>query len=148
MSPSGKAIDFDSVIRRFESSHPSSLYRRKNMTVQIQLIDGISEITLPLVKLTKSRNGKTGTATFLFIEPSSFDFLRYQKNTIHGMYLLWETKKISSRDIQIIFKNGRPFLIKAIFIFKNSNEWFNFLNFMYYYSKETGLSFAEKNNSF
>jgi photosystem II protein len=118
------------------------------MTVQIQFIDGIFETTLPLIKLTKSINGKTGTATFIFIEPSSFDFLSYQKNTIHGMYLLWETKKISSTDIKIIFKNGKPFLLKAIFIFKNSNEWFNFLNFMNYYSKETGLSFAEKNNSF
>jgi hypothetical protein len=37
-----------------------------------------------------------------FIEPSSFDFLSYQKNTIHGMYLLWETKKISSTDINFL----------------------------------------------
>lgn len=132
------------------SNPPIPALYKKNiyMTVQIQFIDGISETTLPLIKLTKSINGKTGTATFIFMEPSSFDFLSYQKNTIHGMYLLWETKKISSTDIKIIFKNGQPFLLKAIFIFKNSNEWFNFLNFMNYYSKETGLSFAEKNNSF
>jgi hypothetical protein len=32
-----------------------------------------------------------------FIEPSSFDFLSYQKNTIHGMYLLWETKKLAQQ---------------------------------------------------
>ena len=31
------------------------------------------------------------------------------------------------------------FLLKAIFIFKNEKEWFNFLNFMNFYSKETGL---------
>lgn len=118
------------------------------MTVQIQIVDGITEKTLPLIKLTKSRNGKTGTATFIFIEPSSFDFLNYQKNTIHGMYLLWESKKIRSTDLKIIFKNGKPFFLKAIFIFKNAKDWFHFLNFMSYYSKETGLSFAEKNNSF
>jgi photosystem II protein len=146
VSPSGKATDFDSVIRRFESSHPS-FYQKRIMTVQIQFFEGISETTLPLIKLTKSRNGKTGTATFIFIEPSSFEFLSYQKHTIHGMFLLWETKKISSTDIKMVFKNGKPFLIKTIFIFKNSNEWFNFLNFMSYYTKETGLSFAEKNNS-
>ncbi len=118
------------------------------MTVQIQFINGIPEKTLPLIKLTKSRNGKTGTATFIFMEPSSFHLLSYPKNTIHGMYLLWENKKISSTDIKIIFKNGKPFFLKAIFIFKNSKEWFNFLNFMNSYSKETGLSFAEKNNHF
>jgi photosystem II protein len=118
------------------------------MTVQIQFLEGISERTLPLIKLTKSRNGQTGTATFIFIEPSSLKFLNYQKNTIRGMYLLWETKKMTSTDITIIFKNGKPFLIKAVFLFKNAKEWFNFLSFMNYYSKETGLCFAEKNKSF
>jgi photosystem II protein len=117
------------------------------MTVEIQIIEGISETTLPLIKLTKSRNGKTGTATFIFIQPTSFDFLIYQNTTIHGIYLVWESKKISTTDVKILFKNGQPFLIKAIFIFKNSKEWFNFLNFMNLYSKETGLSFAEKNTS-
>jgi hypothetical protein len=43
----------------------------------------------------------------------------------------------------VIFKQGQPFLMKIIFIFKNSQEWFNFLNFMNLYSKETGLFFSE-----
>jgi hypothetical protein len=64
------------------------------------------------------------------------------------MYLLWEKKKMSTTDVKIFFKKGKPFLFKAIFIFKNSEEWFHFLNFMNFYSKETGLSFAEKNISF
>lgn len=114
------------------------------MTVQIQLINGYKETTFPVVKLTKSRNGKTGTATFLFIQPHSLAFLNYQKTNINGMFLLWEQKKIITTDIKILFKNGKPFLVKAIFIFKNAKEWFNFLNFMNYYSKETGLSFSEK----
>ena len=46
-------------------------------------------------------------------------------------------------DISIIFKGGQPFLIKAILIFKNSEEWFNFLQFMNLYSKQTGLSFID-----
>jgi hypothetical protein len=58
------------------------------------------------------------------------------------MYLIWDNKKIITKDIQIIFKEGKPFLIKTIFIFKNSNEWFNFLNFMNRYSKEMGLLFG------
>ena len=64
--------------------------------------------------------------------------------TINGIYLLWDNKKIISKDIQIIFKEGKPFLVKAILLFKNSLEWFNFLNFMNIYSKETGL-FLETN---
>jgi hypothetical protein len=35
--------------------------------------------------------------------------------------------------------------IKTIFIFKNSTEWFDFLNFMNLYSKEKGLLFESEN---
>jgi photosystem II protein len=103
-----------------------------------------NEKTLPIVKLTKSKNGETGTATFIFIKPSIFEFQQNQGNRILGMFLIWGNKQIFTNDIKIIFKNGKPFLLKSILIFKNSQEWFNFLNFMTAYSKETGLLFSEK----
>jgi photosystem II protein len=114
------------------------------MTIEIQFIKGLKETTLPIIKLTKSRNGKTGTATFIFLKPTIFEKMIGRSDNIDGMYLVWENKKIITHDISIFFKNGKPFLLKTIFIFKNANEWFNFLNFMNNYSKETGLSFAEK----
>ena len=112
------------------------------MNIRIEFVKGISETTLPIIKLTKSRNGKTGTATFIFIKPIVFNLFSSQIPTINGMYLLWDNKEIISKDIQIVFKEGKPFIIKSIFIFKNSLEWFNFLNFMNIYSKETGLFFG------
>lgn len=118
------------------------------MIAQIQFIQGINELTLPIIKLTKSKNGKTGTATFVFIYPDIFKQITYQTKPINGMYLLSDYKEIMTNDIIILFKEGKPFLIKTIFIFKNSNEWFNFLNFMSCYSKETGLFFAETNSYF
>lgn len=113
------------------------------MIAQIQLIKGINENTLPIVKLTKSKNGKNGTATFIFISPDIFSNKLIYNRPIKGMHLLWDNKEIVGRDIQILFKDGKPFLLKVIFIFKNSQEWFNFLNFMNAYSKETGLLFSE-----
>jgi hypothetical protein len=59
------------------------------------------------------------------------------------MSLIWDKKKISTKDIKIYFKNGKPIILKSILIFRNSKDWFNFLNFMSCYSKETGLSFTE-----
>lgn len=115
-----------------------------SMVVKIQFIEGFKESTLPIIKLTKSRNGKTGTATFIFIQPIIFEKMISKGDNIDGIDLIWENKKISTKDINIFFREGNPFLIKAIFIFKNASEWFNFLNFMNNYSKETGLSFAEK----
>jgi len=111
----------------------------------IQFINGIKEKTLPLVKLTKSKNGTTGTATFVFIYPSVFEEAFSSFDSIDGMFLIWENKKILTNDINILFKNGKPFLLKAIFIFKNSQEWFLFFQFMKVYSKETGLFFSENN---
>ena len=121
-----------------------------NITIkpQIQFISGFEEMTVPRrVRLTKSENGETGTATFLFFEPSVFSvFLNFpfgDSIIIESMTLIWDKKKIITKDIKIYFKNGRPNVIRAILIFRNSKDWFNFLNFMSCYSKETGLSFTE-----
>ena len=114
------------------------------MTVGIEFIEGHKEISLPVIKLTKSRNGQTGTATFIFIQPTLFQTFYSQKLTFDSLSLISNKDIIRSKDITIFFKEGKPFLIKAVFLFKNSGEWFNFLKFMREYSKETGLSFSEK----
>ena len=113
------------------------------MKPQIQFVSGFEEMTVPRrVRLTKSENGETGTATFLFFEPTVFSiFLDNDSiNTlpIKGMDLIWDKKKITSKDIKIYFKNGKPTVIRSILIFRNSKDWFNFLNFMNSYSKEIG----------
>ena len=109
--------------------------------VQIQFLEDINETSFPIVKLTKSINGKTGTATFLFIRPKVFEVMESQHKAIHSMTLFFDKKEIQTQDISILFKNGKPFLLKSILIFKNSSEWFNFLSFMTLYSKEKGLLF-------
>jgi photosystem II protein len=118
------------------------------MKPQIQFLSGFEEITVPRrVRLTRSENGETGTATFLFFEPTVFslflDITFPGLILITGMDLLWDKKKITSKDIKIYFKEGKPVVIRAILIFQNSKDWFNFFNFMSSYSKETGLSFTE-----
>jgi photosystem II protein len=118
------------------------------MRPQIHFINNVEELTLPFIQLTKSKNGKTGTATFVFKNPSLFQEELFQEKLIEGMYLIWENKKIVSTDLKIFFKSGSPFLIRVIFLFRNSKEWFQFLNFMNSYSKETGLYFSESISSF
>lgn len=114
------------------------------MMIAIEFLAGLKETCLPVIKLTKSRNGKTGTATFIFIQPNIFTTIHFQKSGFNSITLISEKERIISNDITLFFKNGKPFLVKAIFIFKNAIEWFTFLNFMRDYSKETGLSFSEK----
>jgi photosystem II 13kDa protein len=129
------------------SSPPIPAYKLFfKMSVEIQFIKGKKETSLPVIKLTKSINGKTGTATFLFIYPDVFNLVKFQN--FNSMYLLWDNKEIITNEIVTIFKNGKPFLLKSIFIFKNEKEWFDFLNFMNSYSKETGLFFTESPSKF
>jgi photosystem II protein len=114
------------------------------MDIGIEFTEGYREKALPVIKLTRSRNGKTGTATFIFIEPCLFHRFYGQTLELTSLSLIWNEEKITTHDISIFFKDGKPFLLKGIFLFKNSIEWFNFLNFMRQYSNETGLAFSEK----
>ena len=114
------------------------------MSIKIEFIEDILETNSPVIKLTKSRNGKTGTATFVFINPTVFEVINNKIEIITSLTLKWEQKRISTTDLEVIFKEGKPFLIKAIFIFKNAKEWFEFLNLINFYSKEIGLSFLKK----
>ena len=84
------------------------------MDVRIEFIENKKELTLPIITLTKSRNGKTGTATFIFIQPSLFINSDFQITSINGMYLLWENNKIETKDIEIFFKNGNPYILKGL----------------------------------
>lgn len=118
------------------------------MIVEIKFLPGFQETTLPIIKLTKSRNGKTGTATFVFIKPTTFKKDSISLDSINGVQLIWEKNKIITKDVCIFFKKGNPFLLKSVFLFKNSREWFHFLTFMNAYSKETGLFFAETKSFF
>ena len=43
------------------------------MEAKIQFIKGLNEKVLPDVRLTRSRDGSTGTATFLFKNPNILD---------------------------------------------------------------------------
>ena len=115
------------------------------MTCSIEFIENISETALPIIKLTRSPNKETGTATFIFFykEMQIKQYCFEDSKLIKGMLLRWHTNFIFTKNIEIIFDNGHPFLIKSIILLKDSKEWFHFLNFMFYYSNDTGLFFEE-----
>jgi photosystem II protein len=113
------------------------------MIVYIEFYKNFSELRLPIIRLTKSKNKLTGTATFTFIKPIIFEEISKNYEALKNVSLIWENNKIISNDIKIFFYKGKPFLLKTIFLFKNPKDWFKFLNFMQYFSKETGLSFSE-----
>lgn len=115
------------------------------MEAKIQFIKGLDETVLPDVRLTRSRNGSTGTATFCFKNPIILDKSTAKEGEITGMYLIDEEGTLETRDVNARFLNGKPEVIEAIYIMKSPDAWDRFMRFMQRYGQVYGLVFTKAN---
>ena len=106
---------------------------------QIQFSRGIDEEVVPDVRLTRSRDGSSGTATFYFENPKALD--SGSTDEITGMYMLDEEGEIVTREVKGKFVNGQPTALEAILLLKSESEWERFMRFMERYAEENGLGF-------
>nr|YP_009393412.1 photosystem II protein W [Symphyocladiella dendroidea]ARW61974.1 photosystem II protein W [Symphyocladiella dendroidea] len=109
----------------------------------IQFIKGINETAIPNIKLTRSRDGSTGTATFRFNQPDIIKPEMQEKGEIKGMFLKDEEGEIVTTDVSAKFINGRPQGIECIYIIKNPLKWDRFMRFMERYANSNNLSFTK-----
>lgn len=109
----------------------------------IQFIEGIDEKVIPSIKLTRSRDGSTGTATFRFNKPDIIKPEMQDKGDIKGMYLKDEEGSLITTDVNAKFVNGKPQGIECIYIIKNPLEWDRFMRFMERYANSNNLSFTK-----
>nr|YP_009395883.1 photosystem II protein W [Herposiphonia versicolor]ARW64863.1 photosystem II protein W [Herposiphonia versicolor] len=109
----------------------------------IQFIRGIDESVIPNIKLTRSRDGSTGTATFRFSRPDIIKPEMQEKGEIKGMYLKDEEGELITKDVNAKFINGKPQGIECIYIIKNPSEWDRFMRFMERYANNNNLSFTK-----
>lgn len=108
---------------------------------EIQFSRGMSEEVIPEVRLTRSRSGENGTATFYFQSPN---ILSGETNEeITGMYLLDEEGEIVTREVKGKFINGKPEALEATIIMNSPEEWERFMRFMERYAQEKGLAFSK-----
>ena len=104
---------------------------------EIQFARGVTEDTIPDVKVTRSKTGNTGTATFYFEDPQ---ILSGESNDeITGMYLVDDEGEIVSREVKGKFINGEARGIEAVLIMKSVDEFERFVRFMNKYAEEHGL---------
>ena len=115
------------------------------MKARIQFIKGLDETILPDVRLTRSRDGSTGTATFKFKNPTILDKNTAKEGEITGMYLIDEEGSLETRDVNAHFINGRLEAIESIYIMKNPDAWDRFIRFMERYGETNGLVFTKAN---
>lgn len=113
------------------------------MEAKIQFIRGIDELNIPQVQLTRSQDGSTGTATFLFENSSILEKRTSKEGEITGMYLIDSEGVLMTKDVNARFINGKPTSIEALYIMKSPATWDRFMRFMERYAKENGLTFSK-----
>lgn len=108
---------------------------------QIQFSRGIDEEVVPDVRLTRSRDGSSGTATFYFENPKALD--GSSTEDITGMYMLDEEGEIVTREVKGKFVNGQPTALEALLLLNSEAEWDRFMRFMERYAEDHGLGFSK-----
>ena len=104
---------------------------------EIQFARGVTEETIPDVKVTRSKTGNTGTATFYFEDPKILS--KESTDEITGMYLVDDEGEIVSREVKGKFINGEARAIEAVLIMKSEEEFERFVRFMNEYAEQNGL---------
>lgn len=112
------------------------------MKARIQFIKGIDETTVPIVNITRSRDGSTGTATFIFENANVLYNSVNQNSEIVGMFMIDNEGTLSTKDINAKFVEGKPTTIQAIYIIKSPESWDRFMRFMERYADEHDLTFV------
>ncbi|QLE43231.1 photosystem II reaction center protein Psb28 [Nostoc sp. C052] len=108
---------------------------------KIQFSRGIDEEVTPDVRLTRSRSGDSGTATFIFTNPKILD--QGSTEDITGMYLIDEEGEIITREVKAKFVNGKPEELEALYVMKSVQEWDRFIRFMERYAAENDLGLSK-----
>ncbi len=107
----------------------------------IQFFPGIDETVIPDIRMTRSRDGMTGQAIFLFEEPDAL--APEMTGTIAGMFLVDEEGELVSREVRGKFVNGRASAIEAVYTWKTTEEFERFMRFAKRYAKRANLDFAQ-----
>jgi photosystem II protein len=107
---------------------------------EIQFSRGVAEEVVPDIRLTRSKDGTNGTATFYFQNPKALD---EGMDAITGMYLVDEEGELNTREVKAKFVNGKPEAIEAFYPIKSVSEWDRFMRFMERYANEHGLGFTK-----
>ena len=104
---------------------------------KIQFSRGMDEDAVPEVRLTRSKSGDQGTATFLFENPKALSSTSTQDIT--GMYMIDDEGELLTREVKAKFINGQPAGLEALYLMRSAAEWERFMRFMERYSEVKGL---------
>ena len=110
----------------------------------IEFFKGIDEPVVPEIRLTRSRDGRTGQAIFIFEQPEALS--PEVTEAITGMTLVDEEGELVTREVKARFVNGNPNAIEATYIWKSEVDFQRFMRFAERYANCHGLGYSENNS--
>ncbi|MEB3265008.1 MAG: photosystem II reaction center protein Psb28 [Cyanobacteriota bacterium] len=110
------------------------------MAAAIQFFRGVDEPVVPDIRLTRSRDGRTGQALFVFEEPDAL--APEAMGDITGMFMVDEEGELVTRDVKARFVNGKASALEATFTWKSVPDFERFMRFAQRYADSHELGFA------
>jgi photosystem II protein len=115
------------------------------MAAAIQFFRGVDEPIVPDIRLTRSRDGLTGQALFVFEEPEAL--APQAIGDITGMFMLDEEGEMVTREVKARFVNGRATAIEATYTWKNLVDFERFMRFAQRYADAHGLGYSQQSDT-
>ena len=106
----------------------------------IQFLRGIDEPVVPEIRLTRSRDGRTGQAFFVFEKPEALT--TETMTDITGMILIDEEGELVTREVNARFVNGAPNALEATYIWKSEMDFERFMRFAKRYANSHGMGYS------
>jgi photosystem II protein len=110
------------------------------MAAVIQFFRGENEPVVPDIRMTRSRDGRTGQAIFVFEEPVAL--APETMGDITGMFMIDEEGELVTREVKARFVNGKPMALEATYTWKTTVDFERFMRFAERYAQTNGLGFS------
>ena len=107
----------------------------------IQFFRGTDEPVVPDIRMTRSRDGRTGQAKFVFEEPQAL--APETLEAIAGMWMVDEEGEMVTREVNGRFVNGKPFALEATYTWKSEVDFERFMRFAQRYAEANGMGYSQ-----
>ena len=110
-----------------------------------QFFRGVSEPVVPDIRLTRSKDGRTGQAKFVFEQPQAL--APETLGDIGGMWMVDEEGEMVTREVNGKFVNGTASALEAVYSWKSLQDFERFMRFAQRYAEANGLGYTQNQNS-
>jgi photosystem II protein len=107
----------------------------------IQFLRGVNEPVVPDIRVTRSRDGRTGQAIFVFEQPEAL--APEVMEAITGMFMIDEEGMLVTREVNGKFVNGKASALEATYTWKSEQDFDRFMRFAQRYADSSGLGYSQ-----